>query len=209
MAVGYGHWSKTLVIDGTVTTGSIDVVFTEPAYSPPAITGWSDDPPAPPESLDPSSDWDLVEVSPGVWEWVMVTGSWQRIGSDIAFTDVLLEPDGKTLTVTLADAWACYNPTVYYDMTNNGTVPVAISSIVVTVPDKVPFDCNGDGTIDPGEEARPVTAELSGVAVGSVIDGGSSLPGDLHIHVTDAAAFEATYVITVTFEVVNWNEVGP
>lgn len=208
MAVGYGHWSKTLVIEGTVNTGSIDVFFTETVPSPPEVTGWTDDPPIA-GSFDPTSDWDLVEVSPGVWEWVIVPGSWHRTLWDFAFTDVLLEPGAKRLTVTIAEAWVCYNPAVYFDIANNGTVPVAIASIDVVLPPKEPYDCDGNGVIDPGEEALPVTADLSGVAVGDEIDAGASLSGALHIHVTEASAPETEYIIEVTFEVWNWNEVAP
>jgi hypothetical protein len=205
-AVGYGQWSKTLIIDGTVNTGNIDCVFSDAS---------SDDPPTPdPGSNDPSADWNLEEVPPGSgnWEWVKVPGSEYITGWDIAET--LVDPlsiGTKILTVQIADAWACYTPTVSFDITNNGTVPVRISAITyVSEPALVPWDCDGDGTIEPGEEVPPVTVEVEGIAVGDEIDGGATnTAGKLVIHMTDAAVPGSPYFVSLTIEVVNWKAVLP
>lgn len=182
-------------MEGSINTGNIDCTFTSAA---------TDDPPG--LSTSPRASCTLVQLPSGC-EWQC---TFAGLIEDFlnAQTEPIIEPDGKTITVILSNAWPCYYPKVFFDITNNGSVPVKIESILVEEP-VVPYDCDGDGTIEPGEEAKAITAEISGVAVGTEIDAGSTVSGQLQIHATDAIVPEGIYQFSVTFTVWNWNEVGP
>jgi len=150
--------------------------------------------------------WQL-KIDPGAWEWQCTYAGtiWDFLNAQ---TEPIIEPDGKTITVILSNAWPCYYPTVYFDITNSGSIPVKIQSIVVDTP-MVPYDCDGDASVEPGEETEAITAEITGISVGMSIDPGSTVSGELHIHSTDAIIPAKTYQFSVTFTLWNWNEVAP
>lgn len=149
----------------------------------------------------------MLKIHPGVWEWqCSYAGTiWDFLNAQ---TEPIIEPDGKTITVILSNAWPCYYPKVEFDITNSGTIPVKIRSIEIEAP-MVPYDCDGDSYIEPGEETEAITAEISGVSVGMQIDPGDTVSGELQIHTTDAITPEKNYQFAVTFTVWNWNEVAP
>ena len=62
-------------------------------------------------------------------------------------TDLPTEPDSVTITIT--NAYPCYEVYVTIDVENVGTVPADLKSVEVSYPDKViPVDKDGDGFPD-------------------------------------------------------------
>ena len=203
VGVGYGFWSDSLTLRGTIDSGDIDCVFT---------AAWSDDPEIP-ETDDPVS---TCGWNPAAQEWVVTpigTGPYKE-----AFVDAYIEPGNTTLTVTLQGAYIrypdgmvqrCYSPTVYYNITNFGSIPVKIQSIVVTLPMET--------------TAAAVTANVTGI-VGRImevdgkvtinpvenvtqIDPGGTVTGDLELCMTPASRPNVYYLVTVNITAWNWNEV--
>jgi hypothetical protein len=95
----------------------------------------------------------------------------------------------QTLTITVTNGYPCYESTIDYTIDNIGTIPVKVQRWTVT-----PI-LDGD-----------VTVTITTIAVGTQIDAGASVPGDIHIHVEQSADELATYTFSVEIYLVQWNE---
>jgi hypothetical protein len=99
------------------------------------------------------------------------------------------DSDYEWMQVNLVDGYYCYVGIVNFDVHNNGTIPVAVSAIIITEP--------AGGEIE---------VALSGIAVGDVIDPNQSIPCILTAHIVDQDG-SGDGSFSVHIEVVNWNEV--
>jgi len=86
VGIGYAYWSDKLFVDGTVSTGNVELVWGTPT--------WECD-----DDKDASS--------------------------------VVADVDGKTLVITVADAYPCITYTVNFSIICTGTVPVHFEDFVV------------------------------------------------------------------------------
>jgi predicted ribosomally synthesized peptide with SipW-like signal peptide len=170
----YAAWSETLTVSGTVKTGSVDAKFDK------AMSNNGDDwedPPPPEGKLDP------CEL--GTWtNWNKWSGN--RYAYDVAETKVEISRDGKTLTITIENAYPGYYPGVGFLVKNTGDVPIKFSSISIT----------GDTSVLDIKYGGPVFSE--------VIEKGKTEWGYIAIKVTDNAVEGATYTFTVTIEFKLW-----
>ena len=106
MGMGYAHWSQTLYINGTVTTGKLCVGI--------AATGTND----PGNATDPGKDKHV-----GATESVNVG-------------DVKCSHNGtnyyEEIMYVITNAYPCYNSTGYFQIANCGTIPVNITGVSCT-----------------------------------------------------------------------------
>jgi len=109
---------------------------------------------------------------------------------DVGQCEALLGADLQSLDITITNGYPCYGCTVYFDITNTGTVPVKVNAMTITNP-------------DPAAVAVTWTLDL---AVGDQIDAGDSASGDIYIHVEQGAAELAQYTFTAEIWLVQWNE---
>lgn len=195
VGVGFGLWSKLLTIKGMVNTGKVDAVFYK------AFTdddGKIDNPVKDDGDVgqcalygDSSCDPKAFGPLPARYD--------KDVGDCTAWID---EKDAEILHVRVDNGYPSYHCTVWFDIWNNGTIPVKIQSLSV-----IPSDfTNG----------KEVTVALSELACGQQIDPVSDpalltglAQGDIHIHVEQAAAQGAGYDFEALLKLVQWNEFDP
>ena len=95
----------------------------------------------------------------------------------------------ETLVVIIDGLYPCITIHIDYNIRNTGTTPWIVNDISV---DTSSFP--GTVTVTPPS------------LVGTQVDAGGSIPADLEVHITNAAAQSSTYHFTVTIHVVQWNE---
>ena len=218
LGVGYGMWSKLLVINGIVNTGKVDAIF---------VNAFTDDDGTVnnPEkdagdigkcgeyqyNADGSCDPDKFGPNP--------TRYIKDVGHCEAIVDLLADPTGETLKVTVENGYPSYYCTVWFDILNSGTIPVMIQEFSIT-----PVDF---------ENGKQVTVELSHLSCGTQIDpaapvapacasgiegtnceppdppSGEPVQADIHIHVEQSAEQTHTYTFTGHMKLVQWNEYDP
>ncbi|RLG59574.1 hypothetical protein DRN86_04055 [Candidatus Geothermarchaeota archaeon] len=201
--VTFALWSKTLTIQGTVNTGTVDADFDY------AI---SNDPP------------DTVSNDPeecGSWDFYVDSMKWTggRYSKDVASCSVS-GVGTQTLVITIENAYPCYYASVAFNITNTGTVPVKVKSLKLvkingTAVDGVDLtNCttyyidveNLKNETSPFPEAD-FSIHLSELAIGQQIDPDKELPGDLCIHLEQGATQDSTYSFEIEIVVAQWNEV--
>ncbi len=143
----------------------------------------------------------VMGISYGAWSdtvdiaSTVETGDWgvevtEGTCSDLKITG---SATGNVLTVTVTNGV----PDSAYDcgltVSNTGSIPIKIQSI----------DIDKSGLTKPGE----VTITTPGIALGDQIDEGIPQNGTVHVSLTNDA--ETTFIFTVTFNVVQWNQYVP
>ena len=192
VGVGYGLWSKTLYIDGTVNTGSVNSVFVDP---------FTDD--------DDVMNDDAMDIGDtGKCDKYMYGGSGScdpaasghnvpRKDKDVGYCYAELDDeDPQILNITIENSYPSYYCTVFFDIHNTGTVPVKVQSLGLKGPDIT---------------AGYITAEWTDIYVGQQIDPSSQnmIPGDIDIHVEQSAPQGETLELKGTIQLVQWNEYVP
>jgi hypothetical protein len=129
VGVGYGLWSESLVINGTVQTGEVDVGFSGPYVD----------------------EWVLVN---GVWELEPAAKD-PFTTCEAALYDFDPSSDGlEGMTITVGGAYPGYYCGVYFDVSNIGSIPVKITQPIAGQSD-APFfidGCYANWTqLEPGE----------------------------------------------------------
>jgi hypothetical protein len=192
VGIGYGLWSKTLFIDGTVSTGSVDSVFVDP---------FTDDDN---QVNDPEKDIgdtgfceEYMYGDPGSCDPAASGKNVARKDKDVghceAIVDLVADPTGETLLVTIDNAYPSYYCTVFFHIYNNGTVPVKILGLSLG---------------GPAIEAKHVTGEWTEIQIGQQIDPGMDFmaQGDLDLHVEQIAPQGSTLELIGKIQLVQWNE---
>ncbi len=145
LGVGYAAWTDTITIHGQVNTGSLCWKFASCSlldhYQPSNYGG--DYPTATPD----------YTCNPGFVLEPEVGYFWE-LDKNVAWGSQNISKDGKTLSVTLHNAYPCYFNSLSFYVLNCGTVPLKIDHIVINgqsfsggVP-YVQYDFNGDGKYD-------------------------------------------------------------
>ena len=182
---------------------------------------------------DPSdgadNDLDGLVDEDGIGGWVMPFPP-ATAGQDLGRTIAYVEDAGKTLQVALYNpavfvGGLVYSPTVYAKIVNNGTVPVIVTDIRLTLtPPYELWDRDGVGGItdggvlgacDVGDEcAAPLTVLLTGLVenqilppiAGTVLMPGVPVDVVLKVYMTPAAKPTVTYGLIVQITGNQFNE---
>jgi hypothetical protein len=191
--VGYGLWAKLLEIRGTVLTGTVDAIFD---------VAFTDDDG---EVNNPLKDAGDVAPCPlfgdGACDPKAFGPNPLRYDKDVGDCKAWIDDkDPELLYVEVENGYPSYHCTVWYDILNNGTIPVMIQSLQLTPVNFV----NG----------KEVTVALSELACGLQIDPTDPLDpdpeelvqGDIHIHVEQDAGMDKNYAFTAGLFLVQWNE---
>jgi hypothetical protein len=220
LGVGYGLWAKLLLINGTIETGVVDAIFvnafTDDDGKVDLASKDAGDTGSCAEyqhniggSCDPSSFGD-VNAPPTRYD--------KDVGHCEAIVDLEADPTGETLKVTVENGFPSYYCTVWFDILNNGTIPVKIQELELT-PNNF---TNGEQVtvelshLSCGQQIDPAPIELDSISCGG---GGCPPPeppseyvaqADIHIHVEQDAAQGLTGDSAYTFDakllLVQWNE---
>jgi hypothetical protein len=189
IGVGYGLWSKTLFIDGTVNTGSVNSIFFDPFTDDDDVMN------------DVSKDIGDTGVCPLYGDGSCdpaasgknVARKDKDVGSCIAKLDT---QDSQILNVTINNAYPSYFCTVFFHIRNTGTVPVKIQSLGLKGADIT---------------AGYITGHWTEILVGRQIDPGEDfmVQGDLDLHVEQSAPQSSTLTLEGKIQLVQWNEYIP
>ncbi|NLX90207.1 MAG: hypothetical protein GXZ07_01215 [Firmicutes bacterium] len=134
---------------------------------------------------------------------------------DVGCTEVSLSDDGKTMTVTIENAYPGYVSQIDYTVTNNGSVPVRLQNKTIDVVSGDPAGLEVDNyaficprcwkwwwDCDCGNPPPPPPNVLE---IGSQIHQGDTFEGSIGHIVTDDALENSTYTYTITYDFVQWN----
>jgi hypothetical protein len=203
LGVGYGLWSKMLYINGTIETGNVNAVFYD------AFTdddGDVDNPEKDNGDAGTCAEYQYNPAGIGSCDPNKFGPDPTRYLKDVGYCKAEIDTaDAQKLHITVTNGYPSYYCTVWFDIWNNGSIPVKIQSLTVT-PDPLEKWVNGE----------QVTVALSELACGDQIDpveDPSTLEGlaqgDIHIHVEQAADPGATYTFDAELLLVQWNEYFP
>jgi hypothetical protein len=145
LGIGYAHWMDTIYIEGKVHTGLLCMEFTSCNMAdeiPPTNPGGDAGVPA--YLADYTCRNGFAGPAPEFW----------RLDKNVGWGTQNISADGKTLTVTLNNAYPCYFNSLSFYVHNCGTIPLKIDHVVINgqsynggVP-YVQYDFNGDGAFD-------------------------------------------------------------
>jgi hypothetical protein len=183
VGIGYGLWSKTLYIDGTVNTGKFDSGFVDP---------FTDDDDKVDGAMDPEDNNFCEEYMYGGSGSCdpAVSAGLERKDKDVGECKVTFW-DAETIEVTIGNAYPSYFCTLYFGVKNTGDIPVKIQSL---------------GIVGSDITAGYVKAHWTNIEVGDQIDPGQTVPGDLDLHVEQSAHENSEIKLTGKIQLVQWNE---
>lgn len=180
--VAYGLWSQTLIINGTVYTGSVDAAIQ--ALEVDQMADFNDICPLGGYSIDKDCDADGS-----------LNDDMEAELKDIAeCTAVQLDP--YTLEVTIKNGYPSFSCFVKYIVINTGTVPIHIYH-----PDYlgIPAQLHVNGW----PPVPPCFTDLT------QLEPQESASCNLHVHVQQSAEQKAVYTFQVKIFARQWNEVVP
>jgi hypothetical protein len=185
VGVGYGLWSKTLVIRGEVNTGFLDAGLSL-------------------KEVDQSYDFNDGTVGNGVND----DDEW--LGKDVAeCVAELIDP--WTMDVTITNAYPSFNCFVRYDVHSRGTIPFDLygPDYFYDMDGDGEMEFIGTGglyTIEV-DELHVNTFPFCGIEDGMQVDPDDpEVLCDLHVHVKQGAAQKAQYKFRVRLWARQWNE---
>jgi len=197
VGVGYGLWSQTLVINGTVNTGNMDAGLSieeidEVAYDTLAMKSFND--------ICPTGGYTIGQNCDGNDGW---DDEMEAEGKHVAQCSAVLL-DRYTMQVTVENAYPYFNCFIRYNVANTGTIPIHIYH-----PDYFIGDVYYGAGINTNElhvNAWPPPCYSDGT---QLHPGGAAFC-NLHVNLRQAAHEGATYTFLVKIWTEQWNEVsGP
>jgi hypothetical protein len=247
LGVAYGLWSKTITIGATVNTGDVNAEFTQAftdddnAVDDVSLdaedTGLCDLPPFdddgdgevdedPIDGEDNDNDGTVDEDPEGKLTSCDPDGSGANaprkekdVGQCLAKTaDEDPDQEGdQNAEVEILDGYPSYFCTAWFNIHNNGSIPVKVLKIditddlgVIIIEDAQPstvyeLDLTGpDGEPD-GEP--DLNLHITGIELGQQIDPSQEVLMDIDMHVEEEAPSDATFSFEVRIELAQWNEV--
>jgi predicted ribosomally synthesized peptide with SipW-like signal peptide len=223
LGIGFAHWSDSLWVEGTVETGEVLVGFTRCCTD---------------DDVDMGTDyyddcWDDGSDPLAVGECPEVCTNCPNIGKDVATTTCQLlnqktdcegepaEHNGMaqygTLEITMDNVYPQYNPSVYFEISNCGSIPVNIvGAWIISGPPGV--DPNDPTTWIYLPKCEMVQVDLGGTTTADDIGIGFSGPAEpQQIDPCNAERFDLHFCVkqdypectTLDFEIkihaVQWN----
>lgn len=130
---------------------------------------------------------------------------------DIAVVDVVVGPDGKSLDVTIENAYPQLEGNIYFLVENFGTVPVHLETKMVNVSHPGALEVINCAPICPcpPEDTCPPAdwLDLEILEPGTQLGQDHTVAmGSMNFKVSNNAAMNSTYTFTIDYEFINWNE---
>ena len=187
LGVGYGLWSQTLIINGTVHTGEMDSALSI-------------------EEIDQNADFNDFCPSGGYSIGKDCDGDGflndelEFEGKDVAECSAVLV-DPYTMEVTVSNAYPYFNCFLRYDVENTGSIPIHIY--------RPGYFYNGEYM---GSAINTAELHVNGWPPNCYLDETQLHPGEeaycnLHIAINQPAAEEATYTFQLKVFTRQWNEI--
>lgn len=232
VGTGYGLWSKTLFIDGTVNTGQVNVAFTAaftddddvvddaakdsqdtdactaqgPIDTAPAGYANKDGAANGLSSCDPAAS----GIDPKDHEDKAVARCDARLATDVEDEDQ--DQEGiQTVFMAITNGYPSYHCTAWFDVVNSGSIPVLLDSFSIANTNVVPceigttaFDLDGNGANDIEICLSGVPADGSRLQLDPFLTEPYQL--DLDIHILQSASQNVTMTFDGELFLHQWNE---
>ena len=191
LGIGFATWSDQLYVEGTVETGEVLIGFVDQVTDDDGVPGLKD-----PDDFGPDP---IAAVPP------ITCTDCPNIGKDVASTTCVLsdqkihcdgvtpaEHDGKPqyglMTITMTNVYPQYNPTVWFDIANCGTIPVNITGAeIIEI-------CGTPITPIPLPKCTMVQVDLSGDGLDDIAIGFSG-PADQQIDECEVKQFDLHFYV--------------
>lgn len=241
IGIGVALWSKALTIQGVVRTGSVNAefvtVFTDDDDAVDDRLKDSEDTGDCPITIGPESpplfpempEFPDKRTAPGTSCDPAATGRDPKAhyDKDVGRCDAMALPDGRdnepqpgsqAAVVALTNVYPSYHCTAWFDVQNNGTVPVLLHSVTIEGKPAIPcgsgastvYDLDGDGKpdIEICVSELPVcpTGDLNGLICEPQIDPRDVFQFNLDIHVLQTAPQDEILTFTAKACLHQWNE---
>jgi|YelNatPaOPRAMG01_1025707.scaffolds.fasta_scaffold08465_7 hypothetical protein len=184
----YAHWSETLWLNGTVTTGNMCAEFKPPITR--TDTG-----------LDYSCGERFTNPDPHQID--------KDIGSSNAyFMDVNQDGCNDTIVIELNNVYPCYYEHIAFWIHNCGTIPWRIWRVIFN-PGNITIYNRGYVRLDLNNDTKYDIEIYWGNNFGDQVDPCSKTDISFEIHILQPIPENSTLTFRVTIEIVNWNEYPP
>ncbi len=225
LGIGYAHWTETLNIKGTLTTGYIDVNF---------MSQYDNDDS---NQIDPTEagEWDFTGDAP-VWSGDRLVPEKDVASTSSTYTAwdqqaAPTNPTGNFATILVANGYPSYWGSVAWDIKNHGNVPVELWTVtLVSVETAIPPAIAKDKDLEIGvryyvdadtgrvNETLQAGDDFSFIlsAHGTEQLDPSSWNSDtwnttayldVTVHIEQDAGQKSSYGFTIDYLFANWNEV--
>jgi hypothetical protein len=237
VGIGVALWSKVLTIQGVVRTGSVNAEFIEVFTDDDdavdnrekdsqdtgdcLITVGPESPPLIPEM----PEFPDKRVDPGTSCDPAATGRdpKEHYDKDVGRCDAMALPDGRdnepqpgsqAAAVALSNVYPSYHCTAWFDVQNNGTVPVLLHSVTVQGKPAIPCESGASTVYDLDADTQPdieiCVSELPVCPAGEKcepqIDPRDVFQFNLDIHVLQTAPQDSILTFTAEACLHQWNE---
>jgi hypothetical protein len=205
LGVGYTLWAKSLYIQGTVNTGTVNAEF---------VDAFTDD-----DNVVDNPDKDSGDI--GRCPLPLVDGGPSptscdpadsgrdpkpRYEKDVAVCRAAIDPDdNQSAEVTLINAYPSYYCTAWFDIHNSGTIPVKVRAVMIDGMAVEPcqtnaFDLDDDGLAD-------VEIHVTDIELCQQIEPSEVIQLDLDIHVLQEAPQGESLEFEAAVELGQYNEI--
>lgn len=215
LGVAYGLWTKTLVVEGTVRTGEVDLIFVDAFTDDDGrvdnATKDSQDDGGPSEGFDawgPASSADPAASG---------RDEKAHYDKDVAKCEASIHEDAQQGSIDKFDVYPSYVCTAWFDIRNIGNIPVKIKSVTITPDGHDSSD--GDGAVNvrlsetnsfdlDGDLKADVEIHVADIRLCQQIDPGEVVQMSIDQHILQAAEEreELNYILEVLLA--QWNEMG-
>jgi hypothetical protein len=212
LGLGFALWSKKITVTSTVGTGTVHAEI---------VKAFTDDDDVVDDGVDGVDQNDLDDCPDlgGVDKDGDGNTSCDpaasgpdpkpRYDKDVARCDVTIGEDKQTAAITKTNVYPSYYCTVWFDIHNNGTIPLKIAAVKVNgvpvIPSiPTPFDLTGPaGTAD---GLPDVTIHVTDITLCQQIDPGETIRMDIDQHVEQDAPLGTSFSYTLEVQFNQWNE---
>lgn len=221
LGIGFAHWSDQLYVEGTVETGEVLIGFVDQCTDDDGVPGPKDPDDFGPDPLWPFPDppttcTDCPNIGKPVATTTCVLSKQKTHCDGTTPAEHLGVPQYELMTVTLDNVYPQYNPTVWMDIANCGTIPVNIVGAWIISIGGTPLPV---GNWIPLPKCTMVQVDLSGDMKDDIAIGFSSeLEEPQQIDPCDVAQYDLHFYVkqdcpectTLSFEIkiaaVQWNK---
>ena len=202
LGVGYAAWSDTLYVDTNITTGEVSWTFNQDV-----------------SSNDPGPGGNVTGYLSGSLDWTITSGNFSTIhrsDKNVGWTDIEYV-DPHNVEVTMYKTYPCYAVTATVHAENTGTIPVNITTPLLTYPDA---EHPGNFITVPLPDSTVVylkgADQYGGFSdvlefwwvdnIGDQVEPGGEKETSLKMHVLQPAKPDSQYTFTISVTVEQWNE---
>ena len=204
MGVGYGVWSQQMQVEGVVVTDDMDMNFDK------AFT--NDDNVVDPSGKDDGDTGDCA-IAPGAFagscdpsDKGVIGGPDPRYDKHIGLcvASVVQASTGGKIQINVTDGYPSYWCTMWFDLDNDGSVPVKLDKVLLNGSEITP---STDNLVDADQDGdNDLLVHVSELQLCDQFDPGTMVQGNVDTHIEQGADEAEAISYELEFIYVIWNE---